>query len=295
MTGTPIPVSIELLRAMPLPALPQESDKDARGRVMVIAGGPRVPGAPLLTGLAALRVGAGKLKLAALPSAALMLGLAAPEAAVVQVPAGTDDEIGLAAVPALTRASEAVDALVIGPGMMGDEVPALAAALAAAAPQANLVLDAAALKGLLDHSGALAGAAGRLVLTPHAGEMAGLLDWTREAVLAEPERAAREAAVRLGAVVALKGNSTRIAAPDGRLWLHTGGVTGLGTSGSGDVLAGIIGGLLARGAAPPEAAIRGVFIHGRAGKRLAATVGALGFLAREIVDAVPASLADSEA
>jgi len=290
---TGIQIDPALLRTMPLPELPEESDKEARGRVLIVAGGPQVPGAPLLTGLAALRTGAGKLQLAAPRAMALALGVAAPEAGIVALPVGADGEIGPQALPALAEAAKGADAIVVGPGMMGAHTASVATETALMTKGA-LVLDAGALSGLLDHAQRLRGAAGRLVITPHAGEMASLLGWTREQVTAEPDRAAGKAAQVLGAVVALKGETTRIAHPDGRAWIHTGGVVGLGTSGSGDVLAGIIAGLLARGAPPHEAAIRGVFVHGRAGERLSQTVGALGFLAREIVDAVPAALSAAE-
>jgi NAD(P)H-hydrate repair Nnr-like enzyme with NAD(P)H-hydrate dehydratase domain len=91
-------------------------------------------------------------------------------------------------------------------------------------------------------------------------------------------------------IVVLKGPTTHIAHPDGRLWVHRGGGAGLGTSGSGDVLAGIIGGLAARGAAPEQAAVWGVALHARAGARLARRIGTLGFLAREIAGEIPALL-----
>jgi ADP-dependent NAD(P)H-hydrate dehydratase len=83
-----------------------------------------------------------------------------------------------------------------------------------------------------------------------------------------------------------------VVSPDGRAWHHVGGVPGLGVSGSGDVLAGIVGGLLARGFSPIDAAILGVYLHGRAGERLSREIGPLGFLARELLDVIPAVLAD---
>jgi NAD(P)H-hydrate repair Nnr-like enzyme with NAD(P)H-hydrate dehydratase domain len=106
-------------------------------------------------------------------------------------------------------------------------------------------------------------------------------------VEADPVAAARRAAEAFGATVALKGAQTVIAAPDGSVLRYTRGGVGLGTSGSGDVLAGIVVGLLARGADPLRAAAWGVFLHGEAGNALARRHGAVGFLARELAAEVP--------
>jgi ADP-dependent NAD(P)H-hydrate dehydratase len=135
-------------------------------------------------------------------------------------------------------------------------------------------------------------AGGRVVLTPHAGEMAALCDCSKDEVLADPLGMARTAARRLKAVVIMKGAVTFIVSPDGAAWRHEGGPPGLGVSGSGDVLAGVVGGLLARGAAPLEAALWGVRLHAAAGVRLSRDIGPLGFLASEIVDVLPGVLAE---
>ncbi|RZJ45611.1 MAG: NAD(P)H-hydrate dehydratase, partial [Brevundimonas sp.] len=134
-------------------------------------------------------------------------------------------------------------------------------------------------------------AAGRTVLTPHAGEMAALLGRNKEAVRADPLDAARQAAALFQSVVVMKGATTFVVTPDGAAWRHDGGVAGLGTSGSGDVLAGAVGGLLARGAAPLAAALWGVALHAQAGADLAAAGAPLGFLARELPDRLPVVLA----
>lgn len=136
---------------------------------------------------------------------------------------------------------------------------------------------------------------GRVVLTPHAGEMAGMLGVDKDAVAADPEGTARRAAAMLHAVVALKGSCTVVAAPDGRAWSYGGGGVGLATSGSGDTLAGMVTGLLARGTEPEAALLWGVWLHGEAGRRLARTRGRVGFLARELLAEVPAIMAGLEA
>ena len=118
--------------------------------------------------------------------------------------------------------------------------------------------------------------------------MAGMLGVEREAITREPAVTARRAAEQWGVVLTLKGRETFIAAPDGRIYCNTAGNVGLATSGSGDTLAGIIAGLAARGAEPLQAAVWGVYLHASAGDRLAERMGRLGFLARELLDEIPA-------
>jgi NAD(P)H-hydrate repair Nnr-like enzyme with NAD(P)H-hydrate dehydratase domain len=127
----------------------------------------------------------------------------------------------------------------------------------------------------------------RLLLTPHAGELAHLSGLDKAGIAADPLAAARRHAREWHATVALKGATTVIATPDGRSWCHAAGNLGLAVSGSGDVLAGIMAGLAARGAPLEQAAAWGVALHARAGERLAVQVGTLGFLARELAGEVP--------
>ncbi|MGQ4273363.1 NAD(P)H-hydrate dehydratase [Terrihabitans sp. B22-R8] len=284
----PQPLDAELLRTLPLPE-PQEGSKEDRGRVLIVGGSRDVPGAALLAGLGALRSGAGKLQIATAASRAAALGLAMPEALVMELPENGHGGFAPEAMQVLSEKITRCDALVIGPGMREDaDADALTAGLLRAAPGLPFVLDAAALCGLMAMVDDMRSRPMPPIITPHAGEMANLLGIPREEIEADPVIAARKVADTLGAVVVMKGSTTRIVDAQGGDWLYTGGSVGLGTSGSGDTLAGIIGGLLARGAAPAQAALWGVFLHGEAGRRLAHSVGKLGFLAREIPDRVPA-------
>lgn len=294
--SAPMEVDPALLRSLPLPRLEGESDKDARGRILVVAGGAQVPGAAVLTGIAALRAGAGKLQMAAGASYASPLAFAAPEARVITVAETADGDIAASAADALAPLLRRTDAVVVGPGMM-DELCAgeLAARLMAAATGCGFVLDAAAMTGLGPVSAAARALGGRLILTPHAGEMAALSGRSKEQVQADPLSVARDLAASLQAVVVMKGADSFVVSPDGRAWRHRDGAVGLATSGSGDVLAGVIGGLLARGAAPATAAIWGVYLHGRAGAALSASVGPLGFLARELLAEIPRAMAEAAA
>jgi ADP-dependent NAD(P)H-hydrate dehydratase len=130
------------------------------------------------------------------------------------------------------------------------------------------------------------------VLTPNPTEIAISLHVEEGEIEDDPAAATLDLAGRTQAVVGLGGATSWIAAPDGRLWKDVSGNAGLGVSGSGDVRAGITGGLLARGAEPAQAAVWAAYLHGRTGERLASSVGRLGFLARELPPEIPRALAE---
>ena len=291
MTATA--VTREFLRSRPLPQPSDDGDKDQRGRVLVVGGSVEVPGAALLAGIAALRAGAGKLQIATGRSAAPHLGLAVPEALVAGLPETEVGGLDPSAADLLVARVRRCDAVLVGPGMMDEgAVLALTARLLAEMPAIPLALDAACLIELAAAREALQPHAGRVVITPHAGEMAALLGVDRDAVVSAPLPHARKAASLLKVVVVLKGGRTHIVTPQGEAWTYAEGSVGLATSGSGDVLAGIVAGLLARGAPPADAAIWGVTLHGEAGNRLSTRLGPLGFLARELLTELPGVLRD---
>ncbi len=275
---TPVPLTPALLRDWPLPQ--PSGSKNSRGSVLVIGGAARTPGAVLLAGLAALRVGAGRLSLAVAEQVAGPLAVAVPEAGVIGLPqtprgsvAGAGDELA----DELARA----DAVLVGPGL--DELAGARALLRAVADEsrAPLLLDAFALGALADDDALSAALAGRSVLTPNATEARLLVGGAPDE---DPLRRARRVARRYGAVVAASGF---VVADDGRVWQSASGRRGLGTSGSGDVLAGAVAGLLATGAPRDQAACWGTALHAAAGDALAIRVGPVGSLARELVDELP--------
>ena len=286
------PLTATTLADRALPELGAEGDKEDRGAVLVVAGGGGVPGAAILTGVAALRVGAGKLKLAAPRAFAFDLGIAVPEALVVAAPTSPRHEFLPSAARTLRAEASASDAIVVGPGMLGGEAArALGLSLLRAHEETAFVIDAAALPEAGGAKAFARHARGRVVLTPHAGEMAGMLSRTKAEILDDPLAAAQEAAALFNSVVIMKGATTHVVTPNGETWRHEGGVSGLGTSGSGDVLAGAIAGLLARGCSVLDAALWAVFLHAAAGERLARKVGPLGFLASELLSALPRVMA----
>jgi hydroxyethylthiazole kinase-like uncharacterized protein yjeF len=246
------------------------------------------PGAVLLAGIAALRAGAGRLQIATASTVAPLLAISVPEARVLGLRQGSDGELTATSCRAIQREMEACDALLIGPGMMTSHAAAdLLRACFKPPRQGAVVVDAGAL-GIFMQTRAAHGAGA--ILTPHPGEMAKMLELEPGAVLERPLEIARDAAMQLESVVVLKGAETFVAAPDGRVFHNVRGGVGLGTSGSGDVLAGLITGLCARGADALQAAVWGVHLHALAGERLAERLGPLGFLARELSFEVPALL-----
>lgn len=273
------------LREWPLPMPATDEDKHGRGRVLVIAGSPEMPGAAILAAEAALRAGAGKLVIATAQSVAGVVALAVPEARVIGMPetdAGGLDPSGIAS---LGKAAENSDAVLIGPGMQDEPATcAFVAKLMPALVQTATILDALAMSQVCDPGSARET---EVLLTPHAGEMAHLLGEDKASIEEQADTRAIRASMRWNAIVALKGATTFIATPGRRMWRHDGGNVGLAISGSGDVLAGIITGLAARGATLEQAAAWGVALHARAGQQLAKRIGPLGYLAREILSEIP--------
>ncbi|MDD2713535.1 MAG: NAD(P)H-hydrate dehydratase [Simplicispira sp.] len=273
-----------LLARWPLPDPGDQADKETRGHVLIVAGSPEIPGAALLAATAALRAGAGKLTIAAPESIAQGLALAIPEARVIGLKETRGGGFAASGCALLEPLAERVSALVLGPGMQDEQrsVP-FVRTLLPLFHASTVVLDANAMSVVQDgpflH---------HVVMTPHAGEMAHLTGLAKDAIVSNPLDTARTAAQRWNACVALKGATTFIAQPDGRAWRFEGGTPGLATSGSGDTLAGLIGGLAARGAVPAQACAWGVLLHARAGRVLAQAHGPLGYLARELSAQVPA-------
>jgi hydroxyethylthiazole kinase-like uncharacterized protein yjeF len=280
-------VTAGLLREWPLPQ--PGSGKASRGRIVVVGGSTPTPGAVMLAGLAALRVGAGILALGVAEPVAAAVAAAVPEASVTGLP---EVSSRAASTDALSGLVERADCVVVGPGLDDPEVSAriVDAALDAIPDEAVVVLDAFAL-GVLPGLAGVDRFAGRCVLTPNPAEAARMLE--RDDVSDEDgPKVAVAIAERYGAVVSYE---NWVAEPDGPCRTVPVGHAGLGTSGSGDVLAGAIGGLLARGADPARAACWGTYLHAVSGDRLAARVGRLGFLARELVDELPLVIVETEA
>jgi hydroxyethylthiazole kinase-like uncharacterized protein yjeF len=280
-------VSQALLRKWPLPRHSGNDDKNERGSVLVVGGEVAIPGAVILAGIAALRAGAGKLQIATCRSIAPLIGIAVPEALSLGLDETREGRIAPDAAPALDDLLKQTDALLIGPGMKGEQDEQQFVLRVIDRSGSTLVLDAGAIDALGASPDALHKREGRAVITPHSGEMSRMLGVSEEDIARNPEQISIDTASSLNAVVALKGGRTLIASPGGELFCYDSGDVGLATSGSGDTLAGVIAGLIARGTDPVYATLWGVFLHGSAGNKLAKRMGRIGYLARELLDEIP--------
>jgi len=282
-------VTPSLLRSWPLPAA--ADSKYGRGQVLIVGGAARTPGAVQLAGLAALRVGAGHLTMAVAAAAAVPLAVATPEAGVVGLPQNERGSVLGSDLSAIADDLGSAQVVTVGVGLDDPEETALL--LGNLVPQLDdeawLVLDAYAL-GVLPglEPEVLAPVRGRLVLTPNSQEAGRLLG--RD--LGEDEQAeadVREIAAHYDAVVTCSGVVANAA---GELWRVGAGNGGLATSGSGDVMVGAVAGLLGRAADADQATCWGTHVHAAAGDRLAARVGTVGFLARELLPELPVVLSE---
>jgi ADP-dependent NAD(P)H-hydrate dehydratase len=289
--GGPVLVTPAVLHGDPLPDHGSSTDKHERGSALVVGGTSQTPGAVLLAGVAALRAGAGRIQLATVEATAVALGVAVPEAAVLGLPVDGDDHFGEEAVARLLPVLGDAGAVLVGSGTFEPEASA-ALVRAAVAELADgdtcLLVDAGALPLLADDPDLLRPLGDRAVAMPNPHEMALLLDVDDEEVDEDPAAALAAAVERFGCTVTLRGGETWSSGPGQPVFLDRSGGPGLGTSGSGDVLAGLLTGYLARGAGPLCATLWATHVHGSAGERCAARLGSLGYLARELLDEVPA-------
>ena len=273
-----------------VPPRPRAGTKFKSG-VVVVAGGARgLTGAPTMAALSAMRTGAGYVQVAVPASTeptfdqklmeAMTHGLAEDDGA--HVPQGADQVLDLC---------ERAGALVLGPGIgRTDGALEWAREVARRAP-CPVLIDA---DGLNAHAGKLESLRERrapTVLTPHEGELGRLLDIDSNDVQAHRLACASEAAERSGCVVVLKGDDTIVAMPDGSAAVSPGATPALATAGTGDVLSGLAGSLLAKGMEPFAAAAAGVFAHARAGRVAARRLGADHVIAGDVIDAIPEAMA----
>jgi hydroxyethylthiazole kinase-like uncharacterized protein yjeF len=283
----PTTLDDSLLRAWTMPT-DEHGDKLTRGTVLVIAGSPSTAGAALLAGTAALRMGAGRLQIATAEPVAIGLSIAVPEALVLPLPADEDDRFAARIANALSEPLASAQAVLVGPGMCGpDAIRKIVDFIAEQmSPAAVLVADAAALQAIATvNPRARRRIADHLLLTPNRGELGEVVESLGIVDTTDPLMAASQ---ELGAVITCFGNVT---SPDERRWRSNDTSPGLGTSGSGDVLAGLAAGAAARCVDPAQAACWATYVHSAAGNRLSERLGTMSFIARELVDEVPRVLA----
>jgi hydroxyethylthiazole kinase-like uncharacterized protein yjeF len=275
-----------------LPVRPADAHKGTFGTVVAVAGSLGFTGAAYLCSTAAARAGAGLVRLLVAQGIYSVLATKCTEVMATPVQEVAPGAVGQSAQAVIMGHLQTSSVGLVGPGLGRDRSTwRLVLDLVAGAPQ-TLVLDADALNALAEDRHALSQVAkrGSRVLTPHPGEMARLVGRPTAEVQAERRHLAMATAREWGAVVVLKGSHTVVAAPDGRLSEDPHEVPALATGGTGDVLAGVIAGLVAQGSEPFEAAVTGVYVHAEAGRRVAGRLGDSGLLASDLLSEVPLAM-----
>ncbi len=267
-----------------------ESHKGRFGHLVVLAGARGKSGAALLAASASLRIGTGLVTLAGPESLIPVFSSVLLEAMTLGLPERADGSLRMASRAPYTAALQDRTAIAFGPGIGVSADTLKLTRWLLKNTEMPLLIDADGLNCVAAQPDMLGEASQPVVLTPHPGEMARLTGTSTAEVQVDRLDVARSFASHSGCYVVLKGARTVIAAPDGWAWINPTGNPGMASGGMGDVLAGIIGGLLAQGYRPAEACQLGVFVHGSAGDLAAQELGPVGILARDVIDRLPRSL-----
>ena len=277
----------ELPDGFRLPVRPRDGHKGTFGTVVVLAGSQGYTGAAYLTSMGAARSGAGIVRLMVAQSIYPILAEKCTEVVVGPVPEISPGVVGHAALSAVLRGFTGAASGIVGPGIGRDTSTRRLIEDLLPKVTVPLVLDADALNLLSEHRSILPKLSPDIVLTPHPAEFGRLANMETSAVQKDRRGIASRFAKTWNKVVVLKGAGTVIAAPDGRITLNPIATPALASGGTGDVLAGLIAGLMAQKLPPFEAAVTGVHIHGLAGMDLEASVGQAGVLASDLLPQIP--------
>lgn len=280
-------VSASLVRRV-LPARPADGHKGTFGHLLILAGSPGMTGAAALAAEAALRTGVGLVTVGIPQSLNDILEAKLTEAMTIPLPETADRSLSIEALGTILEKKDRFDAVVIGPGLGRHQSTGqlLDALLEQVSCPVVLDADGLNLAAELELLEKRSGESCPLIITPHPGEMARLLGCSIAEVQADRLAAARQAAEAFSCTAVLKGAGTVAAAAHGGFWVNTTGNVGMATGGTGDVLSGIIGGLLAAGVEPAAAAAAGVYVHGLAGDTAAQRRGRTSLIAGDLIEAL---------
>lgn len=274
--------------------LMSERDRDAHkgdfGHLLVIAGSLGKAGAAVMTAKGALRSGCGLVSVATPVSLVPIIQQQFAEAMVIPAGESIDGTLGIGSEEELLKASGRMRACAIGPGLSTHYETAQVVKNLVQRMEVPLVIDADALNAVAGSADILAKAKAPVIVTPHPGEMARLLGISTDDVQRDRIGSAKGFAEEYDITVVLKGAGTVIATPEGDAFINAGGNPGMATGGTGDVLTGMIGSLLAQGYGPTEAACLGVYLHGRAGDLAAADKGEAGMIAGDLIEKIPGAI-----
>lgn len=266
---------------------PDDSNKGTLGSLLCICGSYGMAGAAIMAGKAALRCGIGLLKIAVPKSIYPVCATNILESVYYPLEETLNGVISSKNTDFLLEMCEKSSAVVIGCGLsVCDDTKNLVQSVITNCEK-PLVIDADALNCICNKPEILKNLKAPAIITPHPGEMARLLHSTPKTVNSNRENTAIDFAKKFGVVTVLKGAGTIIASPDGEVYINHTGNSGMATGGSGDVLSGIIGSLLAQGAAPINAAAAGVFLHGTIGDLAAEKLGKISMLPTDMIDMIP--------
>lgn len=266
---------------------PDDSNKGTLGSLLCICGSYGMAGAAIMAGKAALRCGIGLLKIAVPKSIYPVCATNILESVYYPLEETSNGVISSKNTDFLLEMCEKSSAVVIGCGLsVCDDTKNLVQSVITNCKK-PLVIDADALNCICNKPEILKNLKAPAIITPHPGEMARLLHSTPKTVNSNRENTAIDFAKEFGVVTVLKGAGTIIASPDGEVYINHTGNSGMATGGSGDVLSGIIGSLLAQGASPINAAAAGVFLHGTIGDLAAEKLGKISMLPTDMIDMIP--------
>ncbi|HEY4708259.1 MAG TPA: NAD(P)H-hydrate dehydratase [Thermodesulfobacteriota bacterium] len=264
-----------------------ESHKSTHGHLLVLAGSPGMTGAAYMAAVSAMRAGAGLATLGVPESLNGIMEVKTTEVMSIGLPETPERTLGTVSFDAIKAMLPGKTAVIIGPGVGSSVEMMRLIEMLVREVRVPLVIDADGLNSIAPKAAMLKEAKAEVVLTPHPGEMARLLDVGAKDVQSDRMGSALRLVEMTGATVVLKGAGTIIAAPSGRVYINSTGNPGLATAGTGDVLAGMLGGFLAQGYSPEEAASAAVYIHGLAGDEVKKTQGELGMMAMDLVPLIP--------
>ena len=266
---------------------PADSHKGTYGRLLTICGSYGMAGAALLCARAALRSGVGLLTVALPERVYPLLASAIPEALFLPLPDTDEGKVSAQATEPLCKAVCGTSAVVMGPGLgTGEEVTAVVRRVLQES-RCPVVLDADGINAITPHILVEETVLAPLILTPHPGEMARLLGVSINYVQSHRREIVRRFVDEYGVTLVLKGHHTLIGAPGKPLMENPTGNPGMATGGSGDVLAGMIGALVAQGMTPYDAAVCGAYLHGTAGDRVAARLSQHSLLPSDVIEELP--------
>ncbi|MBW2430523.1 MAG: NAD(P)H-hydrate dehydratase [Deltaproteobacteria bacterium] len=279
-------LTAERIRAA-LPLRSAETHKGRTGHLLVVAGSTGKTGAAAMTAVSAMRAGAGLVTLGIAESLNPIIEAQVMEVMTAPLPECRYGILAATAIDVLTMLADGKSCLAIGPGIgQAEETRSLVRKIISQI-DTPLVIDADGLNNIAGQTQLLKKAKGPVVLTPHPGEMARLIEASSTVVQQNRLACARDFATNFGVHVVLKGAATVIAHPDGSAYINPTGNPGMASGGMGDVLTGVLAGFITQGLTPKAATHAAVYLHGAAADTLAQTVGPIGYLAGEVMNTIP--------